>query len=73
MSIFLENYYGNQINIIKMIESDSRLSEQETPAELIPTAENIKKKLEDIIKQDKNIIFYFAGHIFKTYNPNQLK
>ena len=71
MTSFLENYYGNQINIIKMIESDSRLSEQETPAELIPTAINIKQKLDDVTKEDKNIIFYFAGHIYKTYQSSE--
>ena len=62
MATFMKNYYKDQINIIKMIESES-----DTSVDLIPTAKNIKQKLDNIVKENKNIIFYFAGHIFKTY------
>ena len=62
MESFLNNYYGEQINIIKMTDNSSE-------ADCIPNTENIKQKLTGLLSETgKNIIVYYAGHIFKKYN-----
>ena len=64
MEDFLKSYYGNQIEIVKM--TDNTTSN-------LPTTKNIEKELLNLLTLNKNIIFYFAGHITKKYNIDYIE
>ena len=45
------------------------MTDNSSEADCIPNTENIKQKLTSLLSETgKNIIVYYAGHIFKKYN-----
>ena len=70
METFLKKNYGDQIKIIKLIE-DSTFNKLNVNS--IPNTVNIKKNIETILNENNNIIFYYAGHIFKDSANTQNK
>ena len=64
MEEFLLSHYGDQIEIVKMTDDTT---------DKLPT-KNIESELLKLIsKPDNNIIFYFAGHIYKKYNIDYIE
>ena len=64
METFLKTYYGTQIDIVKM--TDNTTSK-------LPTTKNIENEILNLLTLNKNIIFYFAGHISKKYNIDNIE
>ena len=65
MEDFLLSHCGDQIEAVKMTDDTT---------DKLPTKNNIESELLKLIsKPDNNIIFYFAGHIYKKYNIDYIE